>query len=182
MSNHVQSCANMHNHVQLYAIIRKHRQVCHNIPSHIIMSNHELSSAITSKSCAIIINHAQLHFYNHMLPYAIICKDVLWDTVILNLFLKWYASCSFGSEKNFQNVLEKAFFFILSGFFLNWGFMSKNLRNGPSESWKKICSLNRSYGTGYKKYRILSWFQNKMLPQKLKIKKPFFQGTNMAKS
>ncbi len=28
-------------------------------------------------------------------------------------------------KKNSENVLEKAFFHILSGFFLNWGFMLK---------------------------------------------------------
>ncbi len=35
-------------------------------------------------------------------------------------------------EMNSNNVLEKAIFYILSGFFLNWGFMSKNLTNDPS--------------------------------------------------
>jgi hypothetical protein len=31
-------------------------------------------------------------------------------------------------KKNSKNVLEKAFFFILSGFFLNWRFMLKILK------------------------------------------------------
>ncbi len=31
-------------------------------------------------------------------------------------------------KKNLKNILEKAFFYILRGFFLNWAFVSKNLK------------------------------------------------------
>jgi hypothetical protein len=36
-------------------------------------------------------------------------------------------------KKNFKNIIENVFFYILSGFFLNWVFVSKNLKNCPSE-------------------------------------------------
>jgi hypothetical protein len=39
----------------------------------------------------------------------------------------------FGWEKISKTILENVFFFILSGFFLIWGFMSKNLKNGLFE-------------------------------------------------
>jgi hypothetical protein len=39
------------------------------------------------------------------------------------------ASWMFGLGKD----LNKVFFFILSGFFLIWGFVSKNVKNGPFE-------------------------------------------------
>ncbi len=38
-------------------------------------------------------------------------------------------------EKNSKNVVEKAIFYILSGFFPNWGFLSKNFTNGPVRKW-----------------------------------------------
>jgi hypothetical protein len=38
-----------------------------------------------------------------------------------------------GWKKFSKTILEKAFFFVLSGFFLIRGFVSKNLKNGPSE-------------------------------------------------
>jgi hypothetical protein len=37
-------------------------------------------------------------------------------------------------EKMSKTILEKVLFFILSGFFLIWGSVSKNFKNGPSES------------------------------------------------
>ncbi len=36
-------------------------------------------------------------------------------------------------EQISKTSLEKVFFFLLSGFFLIWGFLSKNLKNGPCE-------------------------------------------------
>jgi hypothetical protein len=39
----------------------------------------------------------------------------------------------FGLGKDFQNYLEKVFFFILSGVFFIRGFLPNILRNGPSE-------------------------------------------------
>jgi hypothetical protein len=44
------------------------------------------------------------------------------------------ASGIFYWENISKTSLEKVFFFILNGFFLIWGFMSKNVKNGPSES------------------------------------------------
>ncbi len=41
------------------------------------------------------------------------------------VFLDW--------EKISKTVLEKVLIFILSGFFLIRGFVSKNVKNGPSE-------------------------------------------------
>jgi hypothetical protein len=35
-------------------------------------------------------------------------------------------------KNNFMNILEKAFFYIFSGIFLNLGFESKNIENGTS--------------------------------------------------
>jgi hypothetical protein len=35
-------------------------------------------------------------------------------------------------KKNSKNTLERAFFYIFSSFFRNWGFVLKNVKNGPS--------------------------------------------------
>jgi hypothetical protein len=39
----------------------------------------------------------------------------------------------FGLEKVFEDYLRKVFFFILTGFFLSCGFVSKNVKNCPFE-------------------------------------------------
>jgi hypothetical protein len=76
--------------------------------------------------------------------------------------------------RDFKTILEKDFFFILSGFFLIWGSMSKNLKKDPSARWNFF--LNRSYWVSqnqefyadFKNVNIPLW-QN--APKKVKIKK-----------
>ncbi len=36
-------------------------------------------------------------------------------------------------KKNSKNILEKVFFYIVSRFFFNWGFVSKHFKYCPSE-------------------------------------------------
>ncbi len=81
-------------------------------------------------------------------------------------------------KKNSKNILEKAFSYILSGFFHNLDLVSKNFKNGLDERWKTIF-LQVGY-VGYKKVvnfmpisKILICHSNKMLATKVKIKNSF---------
>jgi hypothetical protein len=75
------------------------------------------------------------------------CTEERLCTVEHSDFFSWQCVRYFGIGKRFLRILEKVFFFILSGFLLNW-IGSKNLKmallRGEIFSWSRSYSVQKS--------------------------------------
>ncbi len=113
-----------------------------------------------------------------LLSYVQVLYDYQRDVVVVNdavySRIQWFWTffwkymCHTVLDQNSKNVLEKAFSFIFSSFFLIRGFVSKNLRNSPSERWKIF--YVKQVILGIKEFilisKILICLSDKMLPKR----------------
>jgi hypothetical protein len=86
-----------------------------------------------------------------------------WGTVFLNFKKIYMRHKVLDQKKNSKNILRKGIFLYCDPFLLNWGFVSKNLKNSPSEV--KFFFLEISHIGFFKNPEFYADFENPNLLQ-----------------
>jgi hypothetical protein len=105
-----------------------------------------------------------VHVQVHVARPCPCCTSMFLSMFMLHIYMYVYIRIQWFwpvFENCIVSDLKKAFFYIFSGFFLNWAFVSKKLKNGLCERWKFFFEIVH---IGYEKSRISCWFQNFHLP------------------